>query len=680
MSSESLKSLVVTDPNLVDPELDVSGLKTQTDTDPRLLASIADYPGVSYDPTQFSYLTDLNELFAYGLPAIDTPAAAVPPATGGGGGGSGDGGQATTSTTGTTGDSTTTPIIPIEPGTFTAESLDQSFAGEEGTATQPVSPPGQPIDPTGMLPQIPEVTVQDPTSMIPQLGSAEEKFTSEQNNILQNIFNQAGQTVDGALNQLSKISGSVVDFANKTVDIFGEKIDVGKTLAGLLINKIAGGPVSLVLSLLPKDTLEQSLSRNIVNELKAEKDYGFNMQAGNMNQDPFGRNPPAANYEQRLKDDLLGINQSGFQTAKFLEKKQEFAKDYFDKKAEKAGGVEVGEGTVLGPGEAPGDVVSLDDMLREQRDENIISGIEEADEESDMIKTKLADIYPQSFDADTFDDQVNLMDGIEFFTTTPPSETITPLEDDFSFYRVPSDVEKSALDTKFTLEDDIREQSPKLGIGIPFETDIKSYLRDEPERDTGLEKIRQEKLAAIDQDIIDRGGGDEIGTGGLDPDRGQQIDRGSSGEQDDIADLTESFLDPVTTGTGPPSTGFKPQSTYDTQLEDDRDVGGGGNQGGDRKIVCTMMNKSYGFGSFRNKIWLKHSKDLAPEYQKGYHKIFLPLVKLSKKNITLKKILEHIAVHRTIDIRQESRGKVHLLGRVYRKILEPICYWVGKHG
>ena len=92
-----------------------------------------------------------------------------------------------------------------------------------------------------------------------------------------------------------------------------------------------------------------------------------------------------------------------------------------------------------------------------------------------------------------------------------------------------------------------------------------------------------------------------------------------------------------------------------------------------------MMNESYGFGSFRNKIWLKHSKSLAPEYQKGYHKIFLPLVKLSKTNKLLKKTLEHIAVHRTIDIRQESRGKVHLLGRVYRKILEPICYWVGKY-
>ena len=109
---------------------------------------------------------------------------------------------------------------------------------------------------------------------------------------------------------------------------------------------------------------------------------------------------------------------------------------------------------------------------------------------------------------------------------------------------------------------------------------------------------------------------------------------------------------------------------------------GGGNDSSSNsrdKIVCTMMNESYGFGSFRNKIWLKHSKDLAPEYQKGYHKIFLPLVRLSKNNKILKKMLEHIAVHRTIDIRQESRGKVHLLGRVYRKILEPICYWVGKY-
>ena len=117
-----------------------------------------------------------------------------------------------------------------------------------------------------------------------------------------------------------------------------------------------------------------------------------------------------------------------------------------------------------------------------------------------------------------------------------------------------------------------------------------------------------------------------------------------------------------------------------TPVDDPRDRGGGDSGGGGGgKIVCTMMNDSYGFGDFRNKIWLRQSKNLAPEYQKGYHILFLPLVKLSKKNKLLKKTLEHIAVHRTIDIRQEARGKRHLLGRIYRKILEPICYWVGKY-
>ena len=109
--------------------------------------------------------------------------------------------------------------------------------------------------------------------------------------------------------------------------------------------------------------------------------------------------------------------------------------------------------------------------------------------------------------------------------------------------------------------------------------------------------------------------------------------------------------------------------------------GGGDSGGGGGKIVCTMMNETYGFGSFRNKIWQKYAKDnLTREHEKGYHKLFLPLVKLSKTNIVIRKILEHIAVHRTIDIRQEARGKTHILGRVYRKVLEPICYLVGKYG
>ena len=114
----------------------------------------------------------------------------------------------------------------------------------------------------------------------------------------------------------------------------------------------------------------------------------------------------------------------------------------------------------------------------------------------------------------------------------------------------------------------------------------------------------------------------------------------------------------------------------------DTSQGGGDTGASSGKIVCTMMNNSYGFGSFRNKIWLKHSRDLPKEYEVGYHTIFLPLVKFAKGegklNKIVKKILEHIARHRTYDLKQEMKGKTHLLGRAYRKVLEPICYIVGK--
>jgi hypothetical protein len=101
----------------------------------------------------------------------------------------------------------------------------------------------------------------------------------------------------------------------------------------------------------------------------------------------------------------------------------------------------------------------------------------------------------------------------------------------------------------------------------------------------------------------------------------------------------------------------------------------------EKKIVCTMMNESYGFGSFRNKIWLAQSKNLSKEYEIGYHTLFLPLVKYAKQkgftNSIVKKILEHIAIHRTIDIRKQKYNKVNILGRTYRIILEPLCYITG---
>ena len=109
---------------------------------------------------------------------------------------------------------------------------------------------------------------------------------------------------------------------------------------------------------------------------------------------------------------------------------------------------------------------------------------------------------------------------------------------------------------------------------------------------------------------------------------------------------------------------------------------------GGGKIVCTAMNAEYGFGSFRNAIWLAQSKDLDPAYEKGYHTLFLPLVnyayKTGEKNALqriLRGVLEHIARHRTADIWRQKRGKTRdNLGMFYRFILEPICYVVGKVG
>ena len=89
---EEFESLVVTDPDLVDEGIDISGLRTQTDVSPYLLGNIPDYAGIQYEAFNPSRLSDLMRLYSSGLPAIDTSQPA-PPDTGGGG--SGDGGQAT---------------------------------------------------------------------------------------------------------------------------------------------------------------------------------------------------------------------------------------------------------------------------------------------------------------------------------------------------------------------------------------------------------------------------------------------------------------------------------------------------------------------------------------------------------------------------------------------------------
>jgi hypothetical protein len=507
MDEDQILQSIIADPDVVDPSIDVSRLRKTTETDPRLLSGVSDIEGLRFDPTRTDYIRDLYSVYGGGLPTIDVAPKVVAPVVGtttpvvdaggeGGGIGPAIGGvDLISDTTPDTTPDTTIRDQLIDEGIQTAEDDKGDIMLDQGVL---VGEAYAPID---------TVDYSELDDLEADLGAqAIKDFAPEQQGLIDQAFSKVGSTASDIMNDLSQIPGAVTDFANQTVDIFGKKINVGKTLLSAGINKIVGGPISLVFDLLPESDPADTLNRNIVDELKAEKDYGFNMQSGNLNQDPFGRNPVSmfGDYEKTLADDAISTSTTTMGIAK-----KEFAQDYFDKKAGK----------------------------------------------------------------------------------------VAPQEDIGS---IPGDITTGA--------DPVSGDLPGGGnIGDEFGS------RGDTQATTGPTVSRS------------------------DTDYGQ-FGRAQSAQ-----------------------------------------AGGGGNQGGGGKIVCTMMNDSYGFGSFRNKIWLKHSKDLAPEYQIGYHKIFLPLVKLSKTNKVLKKTLEHIAVHRTIDIRQEARGKMHLLGRVYRKILEPICYIVGKH-
>ena len=111
-----------------------------------------------------------------------------------------------------------------------------------------------------------------------------------------------------------------------------------------------------------------------------------------------------------------------------------------------------------------------------------------------------------------------------------------------------------------------------------------------------------------------------------------------------------------------------------------------GDGGGGGKIICTAMNQAYGFGSFRNAIWIAYAdKHLSKAHEVGYHALFLPLVDYAfkrgdgKLNLAVRKVLEWGTRHRSTDLRAEMRGtKRDTTGRIIRFIFEPLCYAAGK--
>ena len=116
------------------------------------------------------------------------------------------------------------------------------------------------------------------------------------------------------------------------------------------------------------------------------------------------------------------------------------------------------------------------------------------------------------------------------------------------------------------------------------------------------------------------------------------------------------------------------------------ETSGGGSGGGsaDKKsksIVCTEMYRQTQLDDWQKtiKLWyLFQKKYLSETHQKGYHFLFKPFVKGMQKSNMLTSVGRHFAQERTKDIKHIMYGtKFSLLGRVYRIILEPICFVVG---
>jgi hypothetical protein len=111
------------------------------------------------------------------------------------------------------------------------------------------------------------------------------------------------------------------------------------------------------------------------------------------------------------------------------------------------------------------------------------------------------------------------------------------------------------------------------------------------------------------------------------------------------------------------------------------DSGPGSGRDSGKSIVCTAMYQTTGLQDWSKamKIWYIYQKKyLTLQHQEGYHKLFKPFVKGMHKSNIIKAIGAHFAKHRTQHLKHVMfNSKPSLLGKIYNKILEPICYWAG---
>ena len=391
MDEDQILKSIIADPELTDPSIDVSQLRQTTETNPLLLANISEFPGLKFDPTQRSYIEDLYTLYGGGAPMVpveDTaqiPAAIDTLVNVGGETSAMDqvtGGSILDTTPQDFGQSLVdqgigvqaTPTDPVvAPGEIPLTQDDFDDFNKIAVTPQTFADTGRAdlLDQAGNVPGVGFATDFFPdidTNVGTVLGKPGiERFDDAEAGI--DITTEQAET-PAAFDRptIADVAGPVtlsrqdvvdtdanVGFIDapileaKDLDTQGNLLDTGLkkirniipdfdplvTAGKLALNTFVGKPVSLVidaLQALPSEDPADTLNRDIVDELKAEKDYGFNIQSGTLNQDPFGRNPVSllGNYEQTLLEDATSTG-----TTKMALAKKEFAQDYFDKKADK---------------------------------------------------------------------------------------------------------------------------------------------------------------------------------------------------------------------------------------------------------------------------------------------------------------------------------------------------------
>ena len=630
MDEDQILQSIIADPQLTDPSIDVGQLRQTTPTRTELLADVPEFSGLKFDPTQRSYVEDLYALYGGGAPmlpepVVDTPVVDTTPIVD------------TSAMDKPAGDSVldTTPTNTQ----FEQNLLDQGI-GVQGAVGDPVVAPGEMpltqddfddfnkiavtpqsgitgdpidvgipdnesgfVDPLGTMGGAPVVsqqlqdqgpttgTISDdrlneviggqpmaagpfdylqeqtPISQVTvgtglsqtekdKLAGYTPSFETpeQQEGFLQNVLGRAGQTVEGALNELGKIPGAIVDFTNQTVDVFGKKLNVGKTLASAAINKLAGGPISLVFDAIGALGLEggptlQTEKADSIGLLSSDTTSGYKDKYGINTQSAFG------DYDQYNIDR----------------------------------------------------VEELEDIVADQKNRGLTNTIQMKELEDRKEYNKISGVGGDIDDNPTGDAEI--------------AEIIAQQE-----------------------KNKIQPTDPSL-------------------------------------DIPDRGRGDDGGQDTTDTDPADDFE--VSGDVANVGTAMDligpapapapayDFDDP--TPAPAPVTGTTKPGTS----------GGGGPSGGGKSIVCTAMYQTTGLEDWKKamKIWYIYQKKyLTIQHQEGYHKLFKPFVKGMHKSKIIKAIGAHIAKHRTQHLKHIMfDSKPSLLGKIYNKILEPICYWVGKH-